>query len=504
MSAAPNVDNTTGPRTRDEDQCRQVNEILGERREMVSECERRVRRKVATPAAAATFAVAESGAPSLMRLEEDVLKLVCAQVHMDHRLPMRLACRALRDACPEASGKDKHALCYRELKQDTAAIHTITPMRAMCTSVPLFRWAINPRGGKMLRRVQFCKNVGYAVAAAGNVDVMRFLVDQCPWFDSAHDWNPGTCEKAAGHGHLDMLKYLREPRAAGSVDGPCAPQCPWNVRTLNAAAETGNLDLLRWAYEAPGSQSPTPHTVALACRGGHDRMLAWLLDHAHAPVDEYASFWAAHGGHLRCLEALWLRSYLMERRCCYAAAGAGHLECLKWLRNVGKAHWDYQTCNHAAGGNQVECLRWALENGAVCLHDASRAAVARGHVDCAKLLVEFDKFRPTDWECCTLAAEQGQLEMLKWLRSHGGQWHASLVYQMVCVAHPHGRTATRACVHWARANGYDATVPGVDVAYLVIVDEMYKEDQDDRDPELCALRETFRLIYGQNWSNWSN
>jgi hypothetical protein len=146
-----------------------------------------------------------------------------------------------------------------------------------------------------------------------------------------------------------------------------------------------------------------------------------------------------------------------------------------------------------------------LENGATCLHEASRAAVARGYVDCAKLLVEFGQFRPSDWECCTLAAEMGQLEMLKWLRSQGGQWHASLVYQMVCHAHPCNLGADRrACIEWARANGYDATVPDVDVAYLVLMHEMYREDQDVQTGELSALRDKFRLIWGENWSNWSN
>lgn len=508
MSATSNVDNAAGSRTRDmEEQCRQVDKIMCERRDMVSHSERRVRRKVAVPATAPTFAVAKTGRPSLVRLDYDALKLVCAQVPKGHRLPVRMACRALRDACPEASLEDKRALCYRELQHSDAAIHTITPMREMCSSVPLFQWAILPQGGNMVEGARKCraedvlashfKDVGYAVAAAGNVHVMRFLVDVVPWFDPARDWSHLTCEKAARHGHLEMLKYLRAMPAPGRL------QCQWAVGTLNAAAETGNLDLVRWVY-AKGSPAPTAYTVALACRGGHDRMLAWLLDHARAPVDEYACFWAALSGHLRCLEALWLRRHPMERRCCYAAAGGGHLECLKWLRNVARAHWDHQTCNHAAGGNQVECLRWALENGATCLHEASRAAVARGRVDCAKLLVEFDKFRPSDWECCTLAAEVGQLEMLKWLRAHGGQWHASLVYQMVCVAYTPNSTTKRACVHWARANGYDATVPGVDVAYLVLLDEMYREDQDERDPELCALRDRFRLIYGQNWSNWSN
>lgn len=496
MSASPNVDNAAGPRTRDEEPCRQVDKIQPGQGRPVSECERRVRREAAVPTTVPTFAVAKDGAPSPVLLDYDALRLVCAHVPKDHRLPMRLTCRALRDACPEASLEDKRTLCYRELRRSDAAIRTITRMSALCTSVSLFRWAIDPQGGGVA--LDRKKRVGRAVAAAGSVDVMRFLVEGCPWFSLARDWDPRTCETAALHNHPEMLKFLRTLRVVGTQ----ARQCPWTVSTLSAAAEAGNLDMVQWVH-ANGLR-PNPHAVAMACRGGNDRMLTWMLDHADAPVDEYASFWAALNGHLRCLEALWLHSHPMDDRCCYAAAGAGHLECLQWLRKGQKGHWDHQTCNHAAGGNQVECLRWALENGAACLHEASRAAVARGHVDCAQVLVEFGRFRPSDWECCTLAAEMGHLEMLRWLRFHGGQWHASLVYQMVCVAHPGDRGATRECVHWARANGYDATVPGVEARHLVLLDEMYTEDHDVGTVELGALRDEFRAIYGQTWLNWSN
>lgn len=493
------VNNASDDRTREVDQCQQVAKIQRERCDMVSASERRVRAKVAIPTTIPTFAVATNDAPSLVLLDFDALKLVCAQVHKDHRYPMRLACRALRDACPEATLKEKNALCYRVLVQDTTPIHTITPTRALCTSVSLFTWAIDPKGGGMFGRARHTKHVGRAVAAAGNVDVMRHLTKECPWFCKLDDWDEHTCEAAAAHGHLEMLQYLREPR---NIGGGQAHQCPWSVTVMSSAAQNGDLDMLQWAYY--NGLLPSAYTVAVACQGGHDRVVAWLLDLPGGTglADEYSSFWAAHRGHLRCLEALWLRGHAMDNRCCYAAAGAGHLDCLRWLRNVAHAHWDYKTCNHAAGCNQVECLRWALENGCTCLHEASRSAVARGSVECVKLLMEFDKFRPSDWECCTLAAEMGHLEMLKWLRANGGQWHESLAYQMVCIAHPHGRTPTRPCVHWARANGYDSTVPGVDVEYLVILDEMYKEDRDEHD-ELCGLRDKFKWMYGQNVAGFS-
>ena len=81
MSATSNVDNAAGSRTRDmEEQCRQVDKIQSERRETVSQWERRVRRKMSPETKAApTFAAAKDG-PSLVRLDFDALKLVCAHV----------------------------------------------------------------------------------------------------------------------------------------------------------------------------------------------------------------------------------------------------------------------------------------------------------------------------------------------------------------------------------------------------------------------------------------
>ncbi len=49
------------------------------------------------------------------------------------------------------------------------------------------------------------------------------------------EWDSATCSKAAGGGHLTILKWAR------------ANGCPWNDATCLQAAFRGHLDVLVWA-----------------------------------------------------------------------------------------------------------------------------------------------------------------------------------------------------------------------------------------------------------------
>ena len=50
-------------------------------------------------------------------------------------------------------------------------------------------------------------------------------------------WDVETCEFAAFHGHLEVLKWAR------------ANGCPWDGQTCSGAAHGGQLDVLKWARE---------------------------------------------------------------------------------------------------------------------------------------------------------------------------------------------------------------------------------------------------------------
>ena len=81
---------------------------------------------------------------------------------------------------------------------------------------------------------------------------------------------------------------------------------------------------------------------ACAAGNGHLEVLKYLREEAKAPWDSWTATRAASNGHLHILE------YLVERKfdeydedACEYAAKNGHLDCLKYLHETAKAPWDY-------------------------------------------------------------------------------------------------------------------------------------------------------------------
>lgn len=408
------------------------------------------------------------GSPSLMDLDFDALKIVADCVHKNYRFHMRMACRALRDACPEANKTDVAAVGYKARKRNKfKKIHTITPMRSVCISESLFWWAMDPKLGGMPSddKSELC----YAIAAAGNVEVMRDLISK-EWFhtNGVVAWNATTIQIAARYQKMEMIRYLRRP---WTHEDPCFPghNCPFDTRAGIEAALVGNLEILKWLHLE--GYNLTHATVTAAAKGGNDRLLVWLLNQVPCTwILSEASWWAAYYGNLRCLEVLWLRGRTMYSNTCYAAAGGGHLKCLRFLHLVAKVPLDRRTCEHAARKGAIECLRFALEHGATCDHAVSRCAVLCGNVPCVKLLREYGVLRPSEWQCCDLALEFGHLELLKWLRDNGGKWHDTALYKLIMHCHPQ-TTGLRKCIEWARLNGLDTSVDGVTEEHLQLLEK---------------------------------
>ena len=94
---------------------------------------------------------------------------------------------------------------------------------------------------------------------------------------------------------------------------------------------------------------------------------------------------AAYQGNLEMVKYCAANECPIDEDLCAAAADGGHLECLKYLREEVKAPWDSDT-----------------------------AAVKNGHLHIIEYLVErkYDQFGES---ACVLAAENGQLDCLKYL-----------------------------------------------------------------------------------------
>jgi hypothetical protein len=138
-------------------------------------------------------------------------------------------------------------------------------------------------------------------------------------------------------------------------------KCKWVGGTIEAAAEQGNLEMVKYcvANECPIDK----WACARAAKNGHLELLKYLREVAKAPWDSHTASWAAQNGHLHILEYLVERKYdKYYETACMLAAENGHLDCLKYLHETAKAPWDYRAVYWAHENKHTECLQYLLYN----------------------------------------------------------------------------------------------------------------------------------------------
>ncbi|CAB9520593.1 ankyrin repeat protein [Seminavis robusta] len=164
----------------------------------------------------------------------------------------------------------------------------------------------------------------------------------------------------------------------------------------------------------------------------------------------------------------WARGCPWNEETCSSAAYGGHLELLKWAREMVpwmKTHawellkwsfgtfemahengcpWDDYTCRGAARGGHLELLKWAHENGCPWHESAGRIAAEGGHLELLKWAHE--NGCPWDEYTCSAAAERGYLEILKWARQNGCPWDEATCFHSAYGGHLE-------MLIWARQHG---------------------------------------------------
>ncbi|CAB9496249.1 ankyrin repeat protein [Seminavis robusta] len=146
-------------------------------------------------------------------------------------------------------------------------------------------------------------------AKTGHLDILKWArANGCPW----DEW---TCAYAAENGHLEILKWARENGCPGhQIHVPVlqnwtfgysevarANGCPWDESTCARAAGNGHLEILKWARE---NGCPwNIFTCSGAAQGGHLEILMWARANG-CRWDAYTCSGAAEGGHLKILHGL--------------------------------------------------------------------------------------------------------------------------------------------------------------------------------------------------------
>ena len=204
-----------------------------------------------------------------------------------------------------------------------------------------------------------------------SMNVLVWLHDN--HYSKALMWTASTCHKVAALGHLGVFQWLRSPER---IHGPC----PWNDRTCAEAAKNNRLPLLEWAR---AQEPPCPWNVAacaLAAQHGHQNVLQWMrAQDPPCPWNEKVCAQAAWGDKLPTLK--WLREQdppcpWNENTCTYAARN-GNLVALQWLRAQNPpCPWGPNIYKHAVVGKHLNVIKWLRAQTPPCQWDTSACEMA--------------------------------------------------------------------------------------------------------------------------------
>jgi hypothetical protein len=256
-----------------------------------------------------------------------------------------------------------------------------------------------------------------AAAEGGHVDLLRWLVRKECNVDQA------TFAGAAVHGNLEVFQWLftlPRPLSPHYSHGT-RPGIAWNKKMYENAALHGHLPILKWAHSKE-SNFPSEELCSLAALNGHVHVLKWARSQNYR-WNEVTCTNAALNGHVETLK--WLRSNgcPWSASACASAALNGHMAALKWLRDNG-CPWDEWTLVQAARLGHEDVVKWARSHGCPSndLEELCDIAAEEGNLVMLKIAhtvlgVPFGD--DTYWN----AVERGHIHILKWLHAHGCPWH---------------------------------------------------------------------------------
>jgi hypothetical protein len=215
---------------------------------------------------------------------------------------------------------------------------------------------------------------------------------------------------------------------------------------MMAAAEGGHLPVLHWLQQQPSfnlqaMRREWKQAVESACQYGRVDVLQWLVEGQEQPYLDENKYkqhctYAAEGGHIRVLTYLrehgWER-FFHNREVMEAAAGAGQLETVQWLRSLDPpCPWNKNLCQAAARSGRKDLLQFLRQQQPPCPWDITKVAAAaagNGYVNILEWLKENNHFllaqaRPRVAAARTLlpvavaeaALEEGHLPVLQFLQ----------------------------------------------------------------------------------------
>ena len=258
---------------------------------------------------------------------------------------------------------------------------------------------------KWIREEKKCKWDGWTMSSAasqGNLEMIKYCVaNECPVDERA-------CTCAARNGHLEVLKYLREEVKA-----------PVNGKVIKIAACHGDLELIRYLVEnkCAGWENGYLDALDIIAKHGHFQCLKYLHEEIKVPFDQddedSTMDLALRGGSTN----VEMFKYLIENNC---PIEIPYMICSSLIH--------YQSSHHHGGRKPkgrcnfmlLECLKYLHEEAKMPLtEDTMIEAAGFGEIEIMRYLVEKKCPISSDGRALSRAAEDGDLESVKYLYEIG-------------------------------------------------------------------------------------
>ena len=141
-----------------------------------------------------------------------------------------------------------------------------------------------------------------------------------------------------------------------------------------------------------------------------------LIKRSSRAGDLKTKFYIGEMSSMSTLEVAWENkpSWCGETYFCYRVAQTNKLELLKWAREEKKCTWNSRTINAAADQGNLEMVKYCVANECPIGTYACENAAENGHLEVLKYLREEAK-APWDSDTAYLAAKNGHLHILEYL-----------------------------------------------------------------------------------------
>ncbi|GFH53311.1 hypothetical protein CTEN210_09787 [Chaetoceros tenuissimus] len=257
-------------------------------------------------------------------------------------------------------------------------------------------------------------------ARRGDLEMFKLLQQKGVDFDF-HAW--AIIPAAAGNNQLEILKWLHENNWFSSS------RC--KEKMFHAAARSGHISIINWAKDVAGFDFPE-YLISSAAASGNLNMIKYLRS-KDISWDEYTFYDAAYSGNIALLQ------YLLDNECprgdrriCISTGAVENndhekaMEVLQWLHSQGFP-WYADTCTVAAKEGNLEALKYLKSNNCPWNQECMKKTLQSCNVRVEVLEFLFQNDCPIgNSDLCSIAMNDTDhdraLKILKLLREFSVPW----------------------------------------------------------------------------------